>query len=125
MASADATSTSATQHITFLFWRTPWAPTVHRCSLTISAGPRFFFAQVGIPTKDFAENLRCLQRVLPQFLPAELAAIGCTFVAAGLAATAATPRRAADPYGGIHPFGTAGKRDLEALLAQTDRMPAS
>ena len=85
---------------------------------------KVLLTQVGIPTEDFAENLRCLQRVLPQFLPAELAAIGCTFVAAGLCNCRDSPTSCRPAWRNPPLWRPLASAYLEALL-RGDRQNAS
>ena len=85
---------------------------------------KVLLTQIGVPTEDLAENLRCLQRVLSQFLPAEFAAIGCTFVAAGLEQLPQLPDGLPTRMDDSAPLATLASAYLEALLrGPTERQP--
>ena len=85
---------------------------------------KVLLTQLGIPTEDLAENLRCTQRALRQVLPIELAAVACSFVDAAIEQLPQFPVELPTRLEDGAPLSSLTSAYLEALL-RGDRQAAS
>jgi methanogenic corrinoid protein MtbC1 len=77
---------------------------------------KVLLTQLGMPTDDLAENLRCMRRALAQLLPAQLAEVACATVDAGLQQLPQLPAQLSTYIEDSDPLAPLAGAYLEALL---------